>query len=408
MSSAPLHLFGSLAVRHGILVTEQLQPLIEEQERDGETPLGEIARRRGLLSARQVRYLLDVQRSGAVEAADTAFGALAQHNGFASADEVGIALQAQGKAEAKPPLGEILVGMGTLGLQECGAILIAQRRLRGGADSADLDYETRLLPVVAEPGPPPGHRPEPQGWLIQETGDDLGHVFPLCQRSVLGRLPEQDVPVPDMAASRDHAVIEYLPALLQHVIRDLDSRNGTFVNGAQLIRPRPLQPGDRVQIGATVLRYVTGGGIGGGRTTVVGRLSQDAARAAIRVASRALPLLRGAASAAGSTAHRLLSTPRHKKDQISERRDSLLEQLALACIEANPDAPEALAARLAEQRLVELRRGGEVSVIRWAERRQSESLRQIGRRIVDRGPAPEGWMRVVVEIRELNAELTAV
>ncbi len=401
MSIAPLQLIGSLAVRHGILRPDQVHPLIEAQERDSGTPFGELARRSGCLNARQIRYLLDVQRSGDVDPADTSFGALALHNGFASAEEVDLALQAQGAGAGGSPLGEILVGMGTIALQQCAAILTAQRRLRGGDDPGDLDFETRRLPVVAEPAPPPGRASEPQGWLIQETGDDLGHLFPLGQRSVLGRLPEQDVPVPDMAASRDHAVIEYVPALLQHVVTDLDSRNGTFVNGAQLIRPRPLQPGDRVQIGATVLRYVTGGGIGGGRTTVVGRLGQDARRAA----SRAIPLLRGAASAAGEAAHRLLSTPRHRKDQLAERRDALLEQLAAAAVEAFPEVPASQTARLAERKLEEIRRGGDLAVIRWAERRQREARRQLARSIVDRGPAPEGWMSVIVEIRELNAEL---
>lgn len=409
MSNAPLHLFGNLAIRHGLLLPEQLPPLLDAQEEDHGIPLGELARRRGLLSARQLRYLLDLQRNGSVDPADTALGALALHNGFASEDEIGLALQAQKSAtSAPPPLGEILIGMGSLALQQCGALLASQRRLRGGGERGELDYETRLLPAAVDPGPSPVRRPEPEGWLIQESGDDLGHLFPLSARSVLGRLAEQDVPVPDMAASRDHAVIEYNPALLQHVLTDLDSRNGTFVNGAQLIRPRPLQPGDRVQIGATVFRYVTGGGIGGGRSTVVGRLSQDAARAALRVASRALPLLRGAASAANDTAHRLLSTSRHRKDQLTERRDSLLEQLALASIQAFPDAPASLAAELAGRKLEELRRHGDAAVIRWAERRQADEIRQLGRSIVDRGPAPEGWMPVVVEIRELNAELCAV
>jgi hypothetical protein len=32
-------------------------------------------------------------------------------------------------------------------------------------------------------------------------------------------------------------------------------------------------------------------------------------------------------------------------------------------------------------------------------------MRQLGRTIVDRGPAPEGEMPVIVEIRELDAEI---
>ncbi|HEX7901887.1 MAG TPA: FHA domain-containing protein [Planctomycetota bacterium] len=403
MGHAPLQLFGSLALRHDILKPEQLRLLLDAQEADPGTPMGELARRRGLLTARQIRYLLDLQRGGAVDPNETVLGTLALENGFVSPDEVYLALEAQRGEPSTRPLGEILMGMGALEIQQCGALLMAQRRLRGIGDGGELDYETRLLPVAAEPGPAPGERPEPQGWLIQETGDDLGHLFPLGPKSVLGRLPEQDVPVPDMAASRDHAVIEYVAALLGHVIRDLDSRNGTFVNGAQLLRPRPLQPGDRVQIGSTVLRYVTGGGIGGGQTTIVTRLGRDAARVARGMAS----LIRKAASAADETAHRLLSTPRHRRDHTLERRDALLEKLATAFLAANPDANAVLPVRLAERRQEEARLGGDAATILWAERRRIEAVRMLGQSIVDRGPAPDGWMKVIVEIRELNAEIAA-
>src|SRR5262245_44573593 len=130
MANAPLHLFGILALRHGALRPDQLQALIEEQARDPGTPLGEIARRRGMLTARQVRRLLELQRTGSFDPDATTFGGLLLQNGFASLDEVGVALQAQRRADgAPPPLGEILVGMGTLDEQQRGAILIAQRRL---------------------------------------------------------------------------------------------------------------------------------------------------------------------------------------------------------------------------------------------------------------------------------------
>ena len=41
------------------------------------------------------------------------------------------------------------------------------------------------------------------------------------------------------------------------MIEDLDSRNGTVINGlaTDAGRAQPLEPGDRVQIGATVLEF---------------------------------------------------------------------------------------------------------------------------------------------------------
>ena len=35
-----------------------------------------------------------------------------------------------------------------------------------------------------------------------------------------------------------------MPYVEGRIIHDADSRNGTFLNGAQLIRPHALQPGD--------------------------------------------------------------------------------------------------------------------------------------------------------------------
>lgn len=404
MSNAPLHLFGILAVRHGALRSDQLRLLLEEQAAEGGTPLGELARRSGLLTARQVRRLLELQRTGSYDPDITSFGGLLLQNGFASLDEVGIALQAQRTAadQAAPPIGEILVGMGTIDSQKCAAILSAQRRLRGVDSPGELDYETRILPAVASE---PGARPEPQGWLIQETGDDLGNLFPLGHRTIIGRLPEHDVAVPDMAASRDHAVIEYSAAARRHVINDSDSRNGTYLNGAQLVRPHALLPGDCIQIGSTVFRYVAGGGIGGGQNTIVSRISQDVSKTARDVATKALPLFRSAASAAGETARRLLPSRKTRYESLVERRDALLDRIGRAALKARPDAPSTVNVDRAQQKVDELRRTGEPAVLRWAERRLADALRQLGRNVVDRGPAPEGMMPGIVEVRELDAEI---
>jgi hypothetical protein len=411
MADAPLNLFGILAIRHGIVRSEQLRLLLEEQAREKGTPIGELARRRGILTARQIRYLLEVQRSGSVDPAATAFGALLLHNGFASQDELGLALKAQYSSaadlEPTPPLGQILVDMGTLDTQQATAILAAQRRLRGADESGELDFETRIMPAVSDLPAQSGNRPEPQGWMIQETGDDLGNLFPLRHHAIVGRLPEHDIPVPDMASSRDHAVIDYSPTLKRHVISDLDSRNGTFLNGAQLIRPHPLQPGDRIQIGSTVFRYVAGGGIGEGQSGVVTRLGQDAARAAKGVASRAIPMLRGAASAAGDTARRFMSSRQHRIDFLRERRDVLLNWLGFAAFDADPDSPASHAVTGAQLKLEEVSRGSDAVLVRWAERRVAESVRQLGRLIVERGPAPEGGMPVIIEIREIDAEIAS-
>jgi hypothetical protein len=69
---------------------------------------------------------------------------------------------------------------------------------------------------------------------------------------VLGRMSDSDIVVADPRSSRRHAEIR--PAGHGFAIADLGSMNGTTVNGAA-IREQPLQDGDEIRIGSTVLRF---------------------------------------------------------------------------------------------------------------------------------------------------------
>jgi pSer/pThr/pTyr-binding forkhead associated (FHA) protein len=65
---------------------------------------------------------------------------------------------------------------------------------------------------------------------------------------VIGRNPEADVRVDDRWISRVHCEISEINGTL--IVRDLDSRNGTLVNG-QYIKEAHLMPGDRLTVGLT-------------------------------------------------------------------------------------------------------------------------------------------------------------
>ena len=69
---------------------------------------------------------------------------------------------------------------------------------------------------------------------------------------VLGRSQGCDLTLDTPDASRRHAEIAALGGA--YVVRDLDSTNGTFVNG-QRIREHRLQPGDRIGIGRLVIAF---------------------------------------------------------------------------------------------------------------------------------------------------------
>lgn len=83
-----------------------------------------------------------------------------------------------------------------------------------------------------------------------------GIQYPLVgARVTLGR-EESDVNIPDAQASRRHAQLARQDA--GWVISDLGSTNGTFVNGVRVTGAQPLQSGDRIRIGTSVLVFVEG------------------------------------------------------------------------------------------------------------------------------------------------------
>ena len=70
----------------------------------------------------------------------------------------------------------------------------------------------------------------------------------------LGRAAENDLVLDsDEFASVQHARIE--PRRDGVWLEDLESTNGTFVNGMKLTRPQKLTPGDVIRVGETDLRY---------------------------------------------------------------------------------------------------------------------------------------------------------
>ncbi len=85
-----------------------------------------------------------------------------------------------------------------------------------------------------------------------EAGARAGEVFPLPagREIIVGRAPDLDITLDDSRVSRRHAAIVIDGG--QVAIRDLDSRNGIFVNGQRSEKAR-LKPGDRVRIGASVI-----------------------------------------------------------------------------------------------------------------------------------------------------------
>ena len=71
-------------------------------------------------------------------------------------------------------------------------------------------------------------------------------------RISIGQSTSNDVALPfDRTVSRVHAVLERVAA--RWVVRDLGSRNGTFVNGERVFGERPIRPGDEIRVGTVLL-----------------------------------------------------------------------------------------------------------------------------------------------------------
>lgn len=86
------------------------------------------------------------------------------------------------------------------------------------------------------------------------TGEERSYTL-TGDRATLGRDAGNGIVLPDGRVSRWHARLEWDGKAW--AVIDLDSANGTFVNGGAVERSR-LQPGDLVRVGDTVLRYETG------------------------------------------------------------------------------------------------------------------------------------------------------
>jgi pSer/pThr/pTyr-binding forkhead associated (FHA) protein len=90
--------------------------------------------------------------------------------------------------------------------------------------------------------------------LILSLNNSVLGEFPLDkERIILGRKAENDIQVDNLAVSGQHAAI--ITILNDSFLEDLDSTNGTYVNG-KLVKKHALKNGDVVTIGKHELKYV--------------------------------------------------------------------------------------------------------------------------------------------------------
>ncbi|MEN9221640.1 MAG: GGDEF domain-containing protein [Thermostichus sp. BF3_bins_97] len=91
-----------------------------------------------------------------------------------------------------------------------------------------------------------------EAFLTVLSGANSGMTVPLTNGMVLGRGATADVQLADHGISRQHCRLDVEGG--RYVLTDLKSLNGTYVNGERISRI-PLLEGDRIQIGASTLKF---------------------------------------------------------------------------------------------------------------------------------------------------------
>lgn len=109
---------------------------------------------------------------------------------------------------------------------------------------SEKERETETLRALP---PHPGPRDGGRSFLFV-VEEDASCLVPLPESGevIIGRAQDAHVRLNDPAASRRHACLSVLPHEVR--IRDLESHNGTFVNGEMVTLPRMLLSGDSISI----------------------------------------------------------------------------------------------------------------------------------------------------------------
>jgi pSer/pThr/pTyr-binding forkhead associated (FHA) protein len=182
---------------------------------------------------------------------------------------------------------------------------------------------------------------------VSSGGDAPSSVALSGKLTVVGRSPEADVQLDDEAVSWNHLEIERRGEVL--MATDLDSRNGTALNGEPLDRPRRLRDGDTLIVGGHRLEVSTGPATPAGATVPsaepsVGLSEEERASARALVAP-----YRSEGAFAGRPATRAeIAAALQVSERTAQRRlDALAAKLGVPG-DAGRERPRQIAARVIE------------------------------------------------------------
>ena len=120
---------------------------------------------------------------------------------------------------------------------------------RSSGEKTNEQYENE--PGEQKTGPEVGV-PTTSAGLRVADGPDTDRMFPVTGAVMsIGRSQNNDIVLNDPFVGRNHARLS--AAAEKYVVEDLESANGTFVNGQRIQDATTLKNGDRIEVGHTIL-----------------------------------------------------------------------------------------------------------------------------------------------------------
>jgi predicted component of type VI protein secretion system len=183
-------------------------------------------------------------------------------------------------------------------------------------------------------------------WLTAKGGEPRSFQLP-PGRTAVGRDPEADICLDDEAVSWHHLEIESRRGVL--MATDLDSRNGTALNGEPLDRPRRLRDGDTLVLGGHRLEVSDASRGQAGLTVPASAPSVDLTEEERATAAALVAPYRGEGAFAGRPATRAeIAATLHVSERTAQRRlDALAAKLDVGG-DAGRERPRLIAARVIE------------------------------------------------------------
>lgn len=181
-------------------------------------------------------------------------------------------------------------------------------------------------------------------WLTGKGAEPRS--FALAGRTTVGRNPEAHVCIDDEAVSWHHLEIEIRGGVL--MATDLDSRNGTALNGEPLDRPRRLRDGDVLTVAD--YRLEVSDSLGRGGATVASSEPSMALSEEERATAAALVApyrLEGAFAGRPATRAEIAAALQVSERTAQRRLDALAAKLDIAG-DAGRERPRLIAARVIE------------------------------------------------------------